>query len=267
MILMCTRRLLLAAVACALCLPGSASADLDEVKKAGELRVLVVDGSPVFVSLSAGGEPGLEREILEGFARLHRIRIRLLEVAAWKDLVPALLEGRGDVIAGGVGNLPARRDKIDFTAEIFPTRDVVISRKPTPPVTSLEQLRSMKVGTIRGTGLADRVAEVRVPRANVDDAVPATGFLEALQSGRVEALVDGVEDALLLRKMDPNVQLGMFLGEPQSIAMGVRKDSPALRDALSGYVVNVRRSATWSRLVVKYFGGDAADVLKRARGE
>jgi ABC-type amino acid transport substrate-binding protein len=195
------------------------------------------------------------------------VQVKLVPVPEWKDLIPYLLEGKGDLVGGGVGNLPARRSQIDFSSEVFPTRDVVVTRKPTPVITTLEQLRKVKVGTIRGTGLADRVAEVKIPKANVDDEVPSTGFAEALRSGRVTALIDGVEDALLLQKADPEIEMGMFLGPSHSLAFGVRKDCPALRDSLSTYVANVRKTPTWNRLVVKYFGASAADVLKRARGE
>jgi ABC-type amino acid transport substrate-binding protein len=245
----------------------AARADLAEIQKRGELRVLVVDGAPVFVALKPGGEPGLEREILDGFASLHHLKLRLIEISSWNELVPALLKDRGDLIAGGVGVFPSRQAVIDFSSEVFPTRDVVVTRKPTPVIASLEELRRLKVGTIKGTGLAEDVAAAGVPKANVDDAVPATGFLQALQSGRVAALVDDVEDALLLQKADPDVQLGMFLGPPQSIAFGVRKDTPRLRDALSEYVSSTRKTATWSRLVVKYFGPTAGELLRKARGE
>jgi ABC-type amino acid transport substrate-binding protein len=256
-----------AALVGVLAAPAPLRADLDEIKKRGELRVLVVDGAPAFISLAPDGEPGLEREILDGFARMQGLRVRLVQVAAWKDLIPWLLEGKGDLLGGGVGNLPARRPVIDFSHEVFPTRDVVITRRPTPVITTVDQLRAVKVGTIKGTGLADRVAELKIPRANVDDEVPSTGFAEALKSGRVTALIDGVEDALLLQRADPEIELGLFVGEPQSIAFGVRKDCPALRGVLDEYVSNLRRSPTWNRLVVKYFGAAAADVLKRARGE
>jgi len=256
-----------AALVGVLSMPTVLRADFEDIKKSGELRVLVVDGAPVFISLASSGEPGLEREILDGFARMHGLHVRLVEVGAWKDLIPFLLEGKGDLVGGGVGDLPARRRQIDFSHEVFPTRDVVVTRRPTPAITTLEQLRTVKVGTIRGTGLADRVAEVKIPKANVDDQVPSTGFGEALKTGRVTALIDGVEDALLLQRADPEVEMGMFLGPTHSLGFGVRKDCPALRDALSEYVSNVRKSPTWNRLVVKYFGTAAADVLKRARGE
>jgi len=259
------RSLRLAAFLSALALPLHGANDLDAVKKRGTLRVLVVEGAPAFVALRPGEAPGFEREILDGFARLHEIKIELVEVAAWERLVPDLLAGRGDVIAGGVTDNAARRVHIDFTAEIFPTRDVVLTRRPTLPILTLEELRKVRVGTIKGTSLADRVIEAKVPPANIDDTLPATGFADALRSRRVAAVIDGVEDALLLKKVDPALELGMFLGPSQSLAFGVRKDAPALRAALSEYVGYIRKSAVWSRLSVKYFGSAAAEVLKNAR--
>jgi ABC-type amino acid transport substrate-binding protein len=248
--------------------PRNASADLDAVKKRGALRVLVVDGSPAFIRLQPGGDrPGFEREILDGFARLQGLRVELIEVPTWEALIPWLMENKGDIIGGGVNDNAARREVIDFTSEVFPTRDVVVTRRPTLPILTLEELRAAKVGTIKGTTLAARVAEMKVPRANIVDGLPATGFPEALRSGRVTAVLDGVEDALLLKQADDKFDLGMFVGPPGSMAFGVRKTDPALRGALSDYVANVRKTATWSRLVIKYFGESAADVLKKARGE
>jgi ABC-type amino acid transport substrate-binding protein len=258
------------AVGLALLLSGTAGAladDLDDLKKKGVLRVLVVEGSPAFISLEAGSAPGFERDLLDGFARREGLRVTLVEVAAWEDLVPSLLAGKGDVIAGGVNDTADRRKVIDFTSEVFPTRDVVLTRRPTLPILTLDELRQVKVGTIKGTALADRVIEAKVPRANVDDTLPATGFAEALRTRRVVAVVDGIEDALLLKAADPELDLGMFLGPPASMAFGVRKDQPALRDSLSAYVAAARKSGTWSRLVIKYFGGSAADVLKKTRAE
>ena len=47
----------------------------------------------------------------------------------------------------------------------------------------------------------------------------------------------------------------------------LRKGDAELRGALDEYIENLRRTPTWSRLVVKYFGEMAPDVLKKARTE
>ena len=248
----------------ALCAPLALAQDLPALKKGGRLRVLAVpvNEGPLFIAADKPGE-GFDAEILAGFARLHEVSLEVVPVETWDGLVPALLKGRGDVIAGGFTDTPARRAQIAFTVEVFPTRDVVLTRKPTPPITTLEQLRKAHVGTIKGTSMSDAVAAVGVTRW--DNDLPPGGVQAALREGRVAAAVDGLESALVASRNDPDVQLGLFVGESQSLAYGVRKDAPALLAALDEYLANTRRSGTWNRLAVKYFGPAAPEILRKAR--
>jgi lysine/arginine/ornithine transport system substrate-binding protein len=188
-------------------------------------------------------------------------------VDAWVALIPALLEGKGDVVAGRFTATDSRRKLVAFTTEVFPTRNVVLTRKPHPPVMTVEQLRKEKVGTIKGTSMAEAIAAAGVPAANVDDGLPTGGYDDALRSGRITAGVWGVESAIAAQRQDPDLQLGAFLGPPASLAYAVRKGDTALRAALDEYIENLRRTPSWSRLVVKYFGDAAPEVLKKARSE
>jgi hypothetical protein len=45
----------------------------------------------------------------------------------------------------------------------------------------------------------------------------------------------------------------------------VRKGDGSLKRALDEYLANLRRSASWSRLIVKYFGDETLQVLGRER--
>ncbi|HEX6737091.1 MAG TPA: transporter substrate-binding domain-containing protein [Vicinamibacteria bacterium] len=245
----------------------SEAGDLAEVTARGALKVLVVDGSPEFYKLKPHADPGLEREILDGFARLHKLKIETLEIPSWSALVPALLEGKGDLIAGSVTVTEGRLKIINFTHEVFPTRNVAVTRQPHPAITSLEQLRAARVGTIKGTSLAEAVAAAAVPPAQVDDSFPSGGLPDGLKRGRITAAVIGLEAAVLAHRDDPELQLGLFVGPRQSLAFGVRKEDKELTAALDTYISNLRKTPTWSRLVVKYFGDTALDVLKRAEVE
>jgi ABC-type amino acid transport substrate-binding protein len=250
-----------------LCAATAAAADLADVKASGTLRVLVVDGSPEFYALKSGAPPGLDREVLDGFAALQRVTVATVAIPSWSDLIPALLAGKGDVIAGGVTVTDARRKQVDFTAEVFPTRHVVVSRKPQPVVRTLDELREARVGTIKGSSMAEIVAEARVPPARVVDSIPSGGMPAAMRAGQVTACVIGVENAIADQRSDPEIQLGMFVGPKASLAFGVRKQDAELRRALDDYVTNLRRTPTWNRLVVKYFGDAAVEILRRAQAE
>jgi ABC-type amino acid transport substrate-binding protein len=106
-----------------------------------------------------------------------------------------------------------------------------------------------------------------VPAGSVDEAIPTGTLPAALKVGRVSAVVLGLENAIDAQRQDPDLQLGLFLGPPRSLAYGVRKEDTELRQALSDYIDNLRRTPTWARLVVKYFGEAAPDILRKARQE
>jgi membrane-bound lytic murein transglycosylase F len=169
------------------CMAGVAgTTDLTEIKRSGVLRVLRMDVATTdeFFPVLAGGPPGFDREVLEGFASLHRLRVEPVTVSAWDGLIPALRQGRGDLVAGRFTVTEARSRQVAFTTEVFPTRNVVLTRKPGRLVTTLDELRAEKVGIIRGTSMAEAVAAAGVPRAHLVDTITTGKLPEALQTGQ-----------------------------------------------------------------------------------
>jgi ABC-type amino acid transport substrate-binding protein len=242
-------------------------ADLPEIKKRGVLRVLYVpnERAPEFFSARSGTPPGFDREILESFAAAHRLSLEPVPIQAWDALIPALHGGRGDLIAGRFTATAERRKIIDFTVEVFPTRDVVLTRKPTRAPQTIDEFRKMKVGTVKGSNLAAAVAAAGVPPANVDESFPPGGLPDALRGTRVTAVVVGVERAITAQREDPQLQIGLFVGKPESLAYGVKRGDALLLAALNEHLEAMLQSGVWTRLVHKYFGTAAAEILKRAR--
>lgn len=251
----------LALLACA----GSAQADLAEIQKRQTLRVLsvLVEGETEFISTDKA-RPGFDLELLEGFAKLRGLHIELVPIAAWERLIPALERGEGDLIAGRFTATDARREQIAFTTEVFPTRVLALTRAPRGPVRTLDELRAIKIGLVRGTSLVDALLGVGVPAANLDENIASGRQIDALVSGRAVCTVVELADAVAARRRDPALHLGVFVGPPGSYAYGMRNADKQLRAALDVYIANLRRTPGWSRLVVRYFGSAAPEVLKAA---
>jgi membrane-bound lytic murein transglycosylase F len=246
---------------------GLLAADLPEIKSRGTLRVIVVleERAPEFFSLKPGGNPGIDREILEAFGKSQGLKLDFVLVPAWDQLVPSLLAGRGDLVAGRVSNTEGRRKLIDFTNEVFPSRVLVLNRKPQPPIETLAQLAAQKIGAIKGTSMVEALQAAGIPASRVNTEFDVSTLMEGLASGQITAAVWAVEGAILAQRKDAAVQLGMFLGPPESLAYGVPKESPLLRAALNEHIRLVKQSGTWNRLTITYFGGAAPQILKRAR--
>jgi ABC-type amino acid transport substrate-binding protein len=261
------RRALRFLVAVALAAPLVEGADLPAIKARGSLRVLavVVNQADDFFGASPGR--GIDRELLEGFASLHKLRLELVQVQSWDALIPSLQRDKGDVIAGRFNVTESRKKQIAFTKESFPSRHVVLTRRPHRIVNTIEEFREEKVGTVKGTSMVEIIAAAGVPAERVDDSIPTGTLPAALKAGKVTAVVLGIENGISARRADPDIQIGMFVGPPSSLAYGVRKTDTSLLAALDEYIDSVRKTPTWSRLVVKYFGDDALEILRRVRGE
>jgi len=243
------------------------AADLAEMKSRGALRVLVAaDEYPAWFSFVAGTEPGLERELVEGFARLHRMKLEPVPVTHFEDVIPMLQRGEGDVILG-INDTEARRKVIAFTHEVLPSRHVVVSRKPRRPVETVEAFRAERVGLEPGTSWEQSALAAGLPPARIERLPDFAAVLDALRSGKITATVMSLSDFTLAVRQDPDLLAGVFLGPPGSAAWGVRKTDGELLAALDAYVDSVRKTATWSRLVVKYFGEESLRVLGRARDQ
>jgi ABC-type amino acid transport substrate-binding protein len=240
--------------------------DLPGIRQRGVLRVVVTADDRVAVALfKPGALRGFAREIIEGFAARERLKVEFVRVPANDDRIPTLLAGKGDVIVGIV-NTESRRKLVDFTVETFPSRHVVVTRRPHARINTLEDLQKARVGITKGSSSAEAAQGVGTPRKNIDESYAnAAAVIAALEAGRIDVSVMTLTTALFERKHDPQLELGILVGPPESSGFAVRPGAHELRQVLDEYITNLRRTPTWNRLVVKYYGDDALEVLQKAR--
>lgn len=201
----------------------AAGVDFRDVKERGALRVLCIvePDAASFFSL-ASDRPGFDHELLLGFARLHQVELQPVAVESRELLLPALLAGHGDLVAG-----PLRAPGTDDGAVAF-----------TMPV------------------------------------LPAAGSAEGGEGGALTSLAPEIEKplerAMALERMLAARPAAPPLGPaassaPHGLGYVLRAQDQALLTALNDYLFNVRHTATWSQLLIKYFG-DGAET-EQARGE
>jgi ABC-type amino acid transport substrate-binding protein len=243
----------------------SQGADLGEIKTRGTLRVIIAaDESPDTFALIPGTRPGFERDLMERFAQLQDVKLEVVRAAGYTDRIPMLLRGEGDVIAA-IFDTPDRREKVAFTTEVIPTHNVAVTVPPRAAIRRVEDLRTARIGVIKGAKPAEAAAEAGVKARDLVAFETMEDLLRGLKAGEVAAAVLPISELALASKRVAGLEAGMIVGPPGTVAWAVRKEDDALRGALDDYLANVRRSPSWSRLVVQYFGDQALAVLGRAR--
>jgi len=230
-----------------------------------KLRVLVTaDEMPEMFSFAASGAPGLERELVEGFCRVHGLSLQVVPVDDFDQLIPMLLRGEGDLVTGLV-DTKARRDKVAFTDEIFPVRHLVVTRRPRAEVTRVEELRSLRVGVIPGTSWEQATAEAGVPKRNRVPFRDANALLAGLRAEQADAVVMALLDYALASKRDAQLHAGAFLGAGLSAAWAVRPANAALLGALDDYLRAMGQAR--HALLFRYVGEEALSLIALARRE
>ncbi len=130
------------------------SDDLAGLRERGLIRVLVVY-SKSFFFVDQGRERGMTAETLERFetflnARLGLTkpedRIRVLAIPVFRDqLIPSLLEGRGDIAAANLTITPEREAQVDFSQPFYDkANEILVTGKDVPRPRSVDDLAGVR---------------------------------------------------------------------------------------------------------------------------
>jgi ABC-type amino acid transport substrate-binding protein len=273
------------AVSCLLLACAAAqAADLAEIRERGVLRHIGIQ----YANFVTKEGEGLDVELVRGFARHIGVRYELVlsdfyhvirdllgqDVVRQGDTVT--LTGqfpvKGDMIAAGFTVLPWRQAVLSYSAPVFPSQVLLVTRIESPhqPISPQPSLREEIAQTrkLLGTksllvmektcldpanyGLTGVGIDLRSQKAsnNLDDMVPTL-----LRGGAEFTLLD-VPDAILdLQRWTGRIKLLGPISEHQNLAAAFPKSSPALRAAYDEYLKKVRADGTYDQLVNKYYPG------------
>jgi membrane-bound lytic murein transglycosylase MltF len=253
--------------------------DLDGMVERGYIRVLTVNSKTIYF---------VDRGVLRGtaveYARLFEeelnkklaaqkklknkhLRVRLLFIPVHRDqLLPWLVEGKGDVAAAGLTITPKRREMVDFTAAgMSDVSEVVVSGPASPPIASLDSLSGNEVFVRRSSSyyeslaaLNKQFAAARKPLVRLREApepLEDEDLLEMLNAGLVPLVVVDQHTANFWKQVFPQLVVhdDVAVRNGGEIAWAVRKGSPQLKAMLDAFATrNKVGSSIGNQLLTRY---------------
>ncbi|SDK65394.1 transporter substrate-binding domain-containing protein [Microbulbifer yueqingensis] len=229
--------------------------DLPALRERGVLRLLAPRGEAED-ALPRDGLPGSAwRELAEKFARSRGLKPQWVYVESFAGLVPALVEGRGDVIAINFSRTQEREERVSFTRPLQYVRELLVTSAEEGKVAADEP---MLVAVRRGSAFAATLeaqnaleegpaGEGRFTIAYLDEPVDHDSLLDAVVAGDYQATVldSNLADALLPDY--PQLEASDSLGSQRAIAWAVRKENPALKRALNEFFTSEHLVASQMR--------------------
>lgn len=222
--------------------------------------MLTSDIEPFFY-LDEGKPAGLEYEILSYFARGMGRELTIEWVEPFEELLPRLERGEGDVAAATLTITPERLERFDFSAPYFPVRTVLVEPRGTKSP-SLESLVGETLVTIPGSVYEKIVSTV--PRAKLLRVSSEREMFEHVASGRARALATDSPIAFKYLKLFDSVQMGIPLSDEEFYGFALKRSSP-LTAPLSQHIAELKKSGIYFRLLERYFGKEAVEIVKAGR--
>lgn len=253
-------------------LPEVAFGDIEQIRVRRELRVLVSYSRTNFF-FDRAQPRGAAYELFTAAVRdLNRrqprsrwVRLSILPVPR-ENLLPWLVDGRGDVAAGSLTVTSERAAVVDFTDPLSTgVREVVVTRRGDGRLRTLRDLSGQDVHVRLSSSyhaslellsqqlLKEGREPVRI--VPVEESLEDEDLLELLDSGAIGITV--VDDHLrhLWGSLFKNIVFreDIRLRDGANVAWAIRKGSPDLQRFLSGFIHRARKAGTLAVIGKRYF--------------
>jgi len=259
--------LALVAVVCVGLVTTVYSADIDLAKKStleqilqkGELRIGFEAGyMPFEMTDKKGNYIGFDLDMCKEMAKAMGVKLVPVNTA-WDGIIPALITGKIDIIAGGMTITQERNLKINFSDPyIVVGQAILLNKKHEGKVKSYKDLNDPKFVLTSKLGTTGEQAIKRmIPKATYK------GFEAEAEAGL--EVINGKADALIYDLPFVGVLYGdhgqgktVFLKEPftfEPLAWGVNKGDPDLLNFLNNFLRQMRGDGRYEKIYNKWIIG------------
>jgi membrane-bound lytic murein transglycosylase F len=278
--------------------------DLAKIRARGYLVVLAPYNSTTYFIYQ--GEPaGYEYELLQAFAKDLGVALKMVVVTDPKSLYPLLNSGEGDIAAArlirptGPTSALEEQSPVSFTRALYRTEPVLVQQDapvsaagegaqkalaagPADPlpeidlqarlVTKPSQLAGRTVNLPQQSAYHQTLIELSdeisgdIYVVEMGEKIQDETLAQKVARGEVQFTVMQKNIADLKEAEFKNLKVRPILGQTQGVSWAVRKNSPALLDALNQWIAEKKNGSFCDGLYKKYFI-DRRRYLERVTSE
>jgi len=269
-------RLLIVALFCTVALAACESAflrnDLEVIKSRGELVLITRNNESCYFE-AAHGPAGFEYELAKLFANHLNLRIRTLLVEDEAQMVEALLQGKGDIIAAGAPfGRPAAR-MVALGPGYLDVNAQVVGRRGGPAVTGAKDLlqtplwvTGSSAGFDRLKGLKEEYADLRWQTLS---EYSSEEMLQLVWNQSVPLTIVESNTMAMNRRFYPELVVHFTVGETQKLRWAMNPSNKQLQRAVLQWFEMTSTQEAIASLVSHYYshleGFDYVDLTRYRR--
>lgn len=246
---------------------GVAKADkLDDIKKAGTVRIAVFDSNPPFGFIDPQTKKlaGYDVDIANAIANDLGVKLELRPTNP-ANRIPLLSSKKIDLIAANFTITDERAKQVDFSIPYFATGQKFIARKGV--LTKPDDIAKLRIGADKGT-VQEITLRERYPTAKVISYDDTPLAFAALRNGNVQAITQDDAKLVGLLANVPEAQKADFEISPFSItreyqAVAASKGETRLVDSVNQTLLKLEKEGEAEKIYNRWFGPETKSAQPR----
>ena len=241
---------------------GSAQAGTEQPEML--LRVGVSTNAPPFVYKQSDEIVGLEAELAQAFAEFLGKTLQFVELK-WQDQIPALLDGRTDIIMSGMSVTKKRAIRIAFSNPYYRTGLLALVRRedktrrfPVGYKSIVGQVPSLRFGVVQGTTgeqfVRQNFGRARMIRVYGTSREAANALTTIFMVNRIDLLVHDGPILVMLAAEDESGKLHLipeYMTE-ENLAWGIRKNDPKLLESANQFIQKLKQEGRLASMIQRW---------------
>src|SRR5450830_978049 len=246
-------------------LAGVANADkLDDIKKAGVLRVAAFDGNPPFgyVDPTSKKVVGLDIDYANELGKKLGVKVEFVPTNP-ANRIPLLSSNKVDLVFANFTITEDRAKVIDFSIPYFASGQQFLAKKGV--LKSADGIKDIRVGTDKGTTMETTLRE-KFPDTKVVLYDDTPLGLAALRNGNIQAFSqDGSKLVAILAALPDKdkYEIPPFAISEEYEGIGVPKGETRLVAFLNDWLRDLEKTGTAQKIYDKWFGPKSKSPLPR----
>lgn len=231
---------------------GLANADaLDDITKAGTIRIGIFEDFPPFASLGSDMKiQGYDVDMANALAKALGVKAELVGITG-QNRIPYLSEGKVDALLS-IGFSDERAQVVDFTDPYAPYYIAVMGPAEVQ-VKEAADLAGKTIAVNRGTLEDTEVTKVAPTDADIQRYNDYNGVISAFLSGQAQLMVVGNDVGATILAKNPAIkpeEKFLLLTSPSNMA--VKKGETRLQQKMNEILVGMKKDGSLNEMAVKW---------------
>lgn len=245
-------------------IPTAQADKLDDIKKAGVIKIAVFDANPPFGFINDKQIIGYDVDIANAIGKALGVDVQFVATNP-ANRIPLLTSNKVDLIAANFTITEQRAKAVDFSLPYFVTGQKFIAKKGV--LKTPDDIAKLRIGADKGT-VQEITLREKYPEAKVISYDDTPIAFTALRNGSVQAITQ--DDAKLVgllanlpEKIRVDYEISPFSLTQEYQGIGISKGETRLVDAVNDALLALEENGEAVQIYNRWFGPTTTSAIPR----